>query len=372
MPIPTITALPVPPSRSDATNFASRGDAFLGALPTFQTEMNAAATAINAVYFPPVFRNLLINGDFSIWQRGTSQTSDAYASDDRWLNRNVGSTKTHSQQAFTLGQTAVPGEPRFFSRTVVASVAGAGNYALKLQRIEGVRTLAGRNARVSFWAKADAARPIAVDFMQIFGSGGSAAVNGIGAQKFNLTTSWQKFAATVAIPSISGKTIGAALGNDCLEIAFWFDAGSTLNARTASLGQQSGAFDLALVQVEEGSVDTAFEARPPGVELALCERYFQVLADPPLRGVVGATNLVLRVGMPLRAPMRAVPSAALSGALGVYDGVNSGTITALGTQYPTRTSIEFDATVATGTFTVGRPAMVYMNNSGSVLLDAEL
>ena len=38
-----ITALPTPPSRSDPANFAARGDAFLGALPTFATEANAVA-----------------------------------------------------------------------------------------------------------------------------------------------------------------------------------------------------------------------------------------------------------------------------------------------------------------------------------------
>lgn len=43
----TITALPTPPSRSDPANFASRGDAFLGALPTFATEVNTVALEIN-------------------------------------------------------------------------------------------------------------------------------------------------------------------------------------------------------------------------------------------------------------------------------------------------------------------------------------
>jgi hypothetical protein len=38
-----ITALPTPPSRSDPANFADRGDAFLGALPTFQSEANDLA-----------------------------------------------------------------------------------------------------------------------------------------------------------------------------------------------------------------------------------------------------------------------------------------------------------------------------------------
>lgn len=46
-----MTPLPTPPSRDDPTNFASRGDAFLGALPDFQTELNDVAdvTYDNAV-----------------------------------------------------------------------------------------------------------------------------------------------------------------------------------------------------------------------------------------------------------------------------------------------------------------------------------
>jgi hypothetical protein len=275
MPIPLITPLPVPPSRADATNFAIRADAFLGALPTFQTEMNAAASAINSVYFPPIFRNKIINGDFSIWQRGKSQTSSGYGSDDRWANGYFGSTATHSRQTFALGQTEVPGDPVYFSRTVVTSVAGTGNFVQKSQRIEGVRTFAGRSARLSFSAKADAARPIAFELLQNFGTGGSpsAEVLAIGAQKVNLTTVWQRFSVTIALPSIAGKVIGSG-GNDFLTLAFWLDAGSSFNSRSSSLGQQSGTFDISQVQIEEGTVETAFEQRPPSIELALCQRYF--------------------------------------------------------------------------------------------------
>jgi len=39
-----ITALPTPPSRNDSATFSARGDAFLGAFPTFRTETNAVAT----------------------------------------------------------------------------------------------------------------------------------------------------------------------------------------------------------------------------------------------------------------------------------------------------------------------------------------
>ena len=191
-------------------------------------------------------KNWIINGMFDVWQRSTSQTTSGYGSDDRFNNINFGSTKTHSQQAFTVGQTAVPNNPKYFSRTVVSSVAGVGNYASKAQRIEDVVKLAGKTITFSFWAKADANKNMAIEFVQNFGSGGSASVVGIGVQKFALTSSWQKFTKTITLPSVSGKTIGI---DNYLALSFWFDAGSDFNARTDSLGNQSGTFDIANVSI---------------------------------------------------------------------------------------------------------------------------
>jgi len=47
MAYPPISNLPSPPSRQDPANFADEADAFLGALPTFQTEVNASGTYID-------------------------------------------------------------------------------------------------------------------------------------------------------------------------------------------------------------------------------------------------------------------------------------------------------------------------------------
>lgn len=44
---PQITALPTPPARNDPANFAARGDAFLLALPLFQTEANAVSEFVD-------------------------------------------------------------------------------------------------------------------------------------------------------------------------------------------------------------------------------------------------------------------------------------------------------------------------------------
>ena len=43
-----MTALPTPPQRSDPTNFATRADAFMSALPTFATEATALEATVLA------------------------------------------------------------------------------------------------------------------------------------------------------------------------------------------------------------------------------------------------------------------------------------------------------------------------------------
>lgn len=226
------------------------------------------------------FKNKIINGNYDIWQRGTTQTADYYGSADRWENRHVGSSKTVSQQAFTLGQADVPNNPKYFMRTVVSSVTGTNNLVYSRQKIEGVETLSGETAVLSFYAKADAARDIAVQTLQYFGSGGSpSATVHANVNTCNLTTSWQKFELELTIDSVSGKTKGTD-NMDSLMVCFWFDAGSGFDYRTNSLGHQSGTFDLAQVQLEAGTVTTPFERRPIGVELALCQRYYWQGASP--------------------------------------------------------------------------------------------
>lgn len=221
-------------------------------------------------------KNVIINGNFDIWQRGISQTSSGYGSDDRWTNGNSISTKVHTQETFLLGQTDVPNNPKYYSRTVVTSVAGVGNFSTKYTRIEDVSTLAGQTVTLSFWAKSDTPKNIATEYIQDFGTGGtpSTRIDSLNVTTFNLTTAWQKFTLTATIPSVSGKTIGSN-ANDYLGISFWFDAGSNFDSRTNTLGQQSGTFDIAQVQLEKGSIATEFERRTTGQELSLCQRYYQ-------------------------------------------------------------------------------------------------
>jgi hypothetical protein len=248
---------------------------------------------------PPGFRNKIINGDFSIWQRGTSQTANGYGSDDRWLNSVVGSTHVVSRQTSTLGSSP----SQYYARTVVTSVAGAGNLVAKGQSIEDVRLLAGQTVTISFDAWADTNRNIALELVQRFGSGGSpsADVTAIGSQLVAITSTRTRYSVTVAVPSITGKTIGTDNASSTA-LFFWLDAGSTYNARTAGLGQQSGTFNFADVQVELGSVATPFERRPPQVELALCQRYYQVLPGCAPAATVGGLIANMQFVTAMRLP----------------------------------------------------------------------
>lgn len=227
-------------------------------------------------------RNGFINGDFRIWQEGTAfPAAQAYYSADCWLCSNGVSTGAISRFPFASAQSQIPGNPKYFLRYTLNSVAGAANYATLRQRIEGVTSFAGQTVTVSFWARANAPRQLSLEFAQRTGNAGE--VNGIGVRKINVTTAWEKKVATVEIPIFAGADVGV----DMLEFLVWLDAGSQYNPRTDSLGQQgSGVIDFALFQLEEGDVATAFDRRPEPLELVLCQGFYEVV---PMWGTSGVT-----------------------------------------------------------------------------------
>ena len=241
--------------------------------------LNASGEVVSSSYDESEFTNkvnpnYVINGNFDFWQRGSGGSLEAYYA-DRFKENRSGSSILATRQTTTGAESF---NAKYFHRTVATSVAGAGNYCLMEHRLEGVRHFSGKTMTLSFWAKADATKNMAIEFSQYFGSGGSpsATVNTIGVTTINLTTSWTKFTVTVAIPSISGKTIGTDL-NDFTDIVFWFEAGSTFNSRTNSLGNQSGTFDIAQVKFENGSVATEFTLSGGSLaaDLLNCKRFYQ-------------------------------------------------------------------------------------------------
>lgn len=251
------------------------------------TDVRTRAASGSESYSRTGFKNQIMNGGFRINQRGwTSSTASATYGFDRWQQVNSGGTVTYSTQAFTLGSPAATGyETGNYARLVTSGQSAAGDYALLRQTIEDVRTFAGGQVTISFWAKATTstlASPakMAVELVQTFGSGGSPSADVTTyAGTVTLTTSWARYSVTVSLPSLSGKTIGTSANTSGLQLNLWVSAGSTYNTRTSTLGIQSNTFDMWGVQVERGSFPTAFEERPIALELQLCQRYYVSMAS---------------------------------------------------------------------------------------------
>jgi len=211
-------------------------------------------------------KNKIINGDFSIWQRGTSfsNVADATYIADRWVSEISGvSGNTFSRQSFTAGSAPVLGyESQYFIRCA-ATTATSNAYLGTSQRIEDVRTFAGQTVTLSFWAKADSARAMSYVVYQNFGSGGSSQIVTVASAGTN-STSWTRYSVTISIASMAGKTVGSG---SYLQIGVLY-AGANLSSGTATL-------DLWGLQIETGSTATAFQTATGTIqgELAACQRY---------------------------------------------------------------------------------------------------
>jgi hypothetical protein len=246
-------------------------------------------------------KNKIINGDFGIWQRGTSITTTngaAVYTADRFTVYNDFSagSSSFSQQTFAAGTAPVAGyEGTFFGRLTCATTS---TYAEIGQRIEDVRQLAGQTATFSFWAKASVNTTVTPTFRQFFGSGGSGNVNTTGGT-FAVTTSWQRFSVTLSIPSISGKTIGT--GN----YAFMYVSFTPGSSQT---------FDSWGWQVEASNTATAFQTATGTIqgETSACQRYYQRFVATNSFGNLGqgfaANTTVAYLQVPLKTTMRIAPT----------------------------------------------------------------
>jgi hypothetical protein len=321
-----------------------------------------------------ILDNGFINGGFDFWDYATSQTSNGYGSDNRWVNQNVGTTKTHSKQ--TSGDTErALFNSKAYSRTVAASVAGAANYCAKTQRKEGVNSYANGKATISFWAKADASKNIAIELVQNFGTGGSpsSAVTAIGSQKIALTTTWQYFTITVDIPSIVGKTLGTD-ENDYLEFYFWFDAGSNFNVRTDTLGQQNGTFDIAEVRIDEGEIAKAFGVTDLDIEGNRCKRYYEVIDVNNHATLISGTyySSIEFYGVLKYHKKRNAPAVTHAGAT-LFDILSAGVSrvsTAIAFNAPTAKSVRVNLTTASST--AGYGAWASFKAGGAIYISSEL
>ena len=230
-------------------------------------------------------KNKIINGDFGIWQRGTSITCAnnvaTYVADRFAVGAGYSSGSTvASRQTFTPGTAPVAGyEGSFFLRVTNAAGGSPSPYLDIAQRVEDVRVFAGQTVTLSFWAKASVSTNLNPLIRQNFGSGGSSNVDSSPTAQ-TATTSWARYSFTLAIPSISGKTIGTSSYLEFYLLNGFYAANQTI--------------DIWGVQFEAGSTATAFQTATGTIqgELAACQRYYY-------RTGVGTGSTTPRVYEPL-------------------------------------------------------------------------
>lgn len=362
-----------------AARSSALGTAVSEGMASYRTDDNALevyTTAGTVSAWSPVnlsqSPNAIINGAFDINQRGFSSGTATSYGFDRWVNNTDGVGATFTAQTFTAGTAPVSGyEGQNFLQVATTGQTASGTYTIFTNRIENVRTFAGQTVTVSFWAKAASGTPkIAVELEQFFGSGGSSAVDTAGGA-ITISSSWARYSATIAVPSISGKTIGTG---SYLELNLWTSAGSTYSAsRASSIGIQTATIAIWGVQLEAGSVATPFRRNASSFqgELAACQRYAQLLGASGVGMWYSSTTC--QITWPLATWMRNAPSATLRtstpvvGDAGVANRTGSGST--LGLDTATTSSVTANIT-GFSSATNGRVAQV--KTDGMVLVEAEL
>jgi hypothetical protein len=329
------------------------------------TNMNDVGGAINLLQSAQnsAGKNAIINGDFGIWQRGTTLATYGYLADRFYGDTNA--TVTQSRQTFTAGTAPVAGyEGSYFYR--MAKSAG-GTYSSLQQKIEDVRTFAGQTVTLSYWAKIDSGTlSVQTIIEQNFGSGGSATVYTYGTNQ-TLTTTWTRYSTTIAVPSISGKTIGTS---------GYLSAYPFSTSSTAAI-----TFDIWGVQLEAASQVSNFQTATGTKqgELAACQRYLPAMTGTSLGGNIldllgfaySTTGSQFFVPMPVTPRVRptGITISALSDFTLYNSGFTSGTPTAIAyNSGGQQSSITVTTTAASPTIVQNQPVKMTMTGANGYIL----
>ena len=252
---------------NNATIFTTDGGAITGNVAFTSNNISIGGQTIS----PYVgMKNRIINGGFDIWQRGTSgavTTSTTYVASDRWgidQATSAGSTLSRS--------TSVPTGFIYSAKVQRNSSSTTTNNIVLAQALETLNSadLAGQTITLSFWARAGdnfSATSSNLIYNIFYGQGtdqslasmrgnGWTGITNSGVTQ-SITTTWTRYTTTVTVPA----------GTTQMGLQFYYGPTGTAGA--------DDAFYITGVQLEVGPVATPFERRPYGMELALCQRYYE-------------------------------------------------------------------------------------------------
>lgn len=194
--------------------------------------------------------NLLVNGDFQIWQRGTefiNKTIDFYSA-DRWMIRGMGG----SSHNIIRESSALRPELSIIRVTRNSNFLGS-----LTQNIENLRQFSNKTLTLSFWA-----RGIGNNFRTGLALAGN---YGLGTEEIyhyseiDVTQTFTKYEITIQIPDLQNKV---------------FNNGHYLTLYLFRDNVAGRTIDISNVKLEFGSVATPFCPKGYAEELSSCQRYY--------------------------------------------------------------------------------------------------
>ena len=169
-------------------------------------------------------RNKLINGNFNIWQRGTTATYPVssptdYMLADRWICQTTIPNNNDNGQATVRRMIAGKDEIPYFNsnfylrkihdrvnintgRTVIYNLSTSATGLLAIQQIEDVRQILGKEVTLSFWARThEGSKDVQIlSESQIHSTEGGMSTPTIH-KLITITSNWQKYTHTYTMPT---------------------------------------------------------------------------------------------------------------------------------------------------------------------------
>ncbi len=218
------------------------------------------------------FRNVLINGDFKVWQRGTSKVMATGSGTGYLADRWTAARGSYASGGTVSRQTAGLDGFQYCSRIQRDSGNTSTAIVYYFQTLESVTSipLANKPVVYSFYIRAGSNLSGSVTAKLYSGTSTDqsnypdAAITGsstVCTSAISITTSWQRI---ILYGSVASSATQLFAGFE------WTPSG------TAGVADY---FEITGVQLEQNYQPTPFEQRPFGVELQLCQRYYEKSYD---------------------------------------------------------------------------------------------
>lgn len=245
------------------------------------------------------FRNRIINGNMVIDQRNAGAAFGTSISDytiDRWQVIQSTSGKVNVQR--NAGSVTLPtGFTNYLGITSQSAyTVAASDYYMIQHKIEGYNaadlnwgTSTAKTVTLSFWVYSSLTGTFGGTLVSL-----NAANVAFISYPFTYTitsaNTWTYITITVAGPTTPPTGGVNTTNGEAIRVNFGLGVGSTYSGAAGSwssnnyitaagavsiVGTSGAAFYITGVQLEAGSIATAFERRSYGLELSLCQRYFQ-------------------------------------------------------------------------------------------------